>query len=55
MYDNDALQGTPCRNWFDKIPSGNFLLKDYSLSDSLNQVRDDNIKAIIYSDRHFPA
>ena len=54
MYGEEALKDRQCRNWFDKSRSGDFSLKDEQHSDSgqPNEVGDDQIKAIIESDRH---
>ena len=40
------------RNWFDKFRSGDFSLKDEQRSGRPNEVDDDQIKAVIESDRH---
>ena len=52
MYDEEALKDRQCRNWFDKFRSGDFSLKDEQRSTRSNEVDDDQIKAIIESDRH---
>ena len=41
-----------CRNWFDKFRSGDFSLKDEQRPCLPNKVDDDQIKAVIESDRH---
>ena len=52
MYGEEALKERQCRNWFDKFRSGDFVLKDEQRSGRPNEVNDDQIKAIIESDRH---
>ena len=52
MYGEEALKDRHCRNWFDKFRSGDFALKDEQRSGRPNEVDDDEIKAIIESDRH---
>ena len=52
MYGEEALKDRQCRNWFDKYRSGNFSVKDEQRSGRPNEVDDDQIKAIIESDRH---
>ena len=52
MYGEEALKDRQCRNWFDKFGSGDFSLKDEQRSGQPNEVDDDQIKAIIESDRH---
>ena len=52
MYGEEALKDRQCRNWFDKFRSEDFSLKDEQRSDRSNEVDDDQIKAIIESDRH---
>ena len=49
---NAAQSAKKCRNWFDKFRSGDFSLKDEQRSDRPNEVDDNQIKAIIESDRH---
>ena len=48
----EAPKDRQCRNWFDKFRSGDFSLKDEQRSDWPNVIDDDQIKAIIESDRH---
>ena len=45
-YGEEALKDRQCRNWFDKVHSGHFSLKDKQRSDGPNEVNDDQIKAI---------
>ena len=52
VYGEDALKDRQCRNCFDKFRSGGFSLKDEERSGRPNEVDDDQIKAIIESDRH---
>ena len=52
MYGEGALKDRQCRNWFDKFCFGDFSLKDEQCSGRPNEVDDDQIKAIIESDRH---
>ena len=52
VYGEEALKEKQCRNWFDKFHSGDFSLKDERRSGRPNEVDDDQIKAIIESDRH---
>ena len=52
MYGEEALKDRQCRNWFDIFRSGGFSLKDEQRSGRQNEVDDDQIKAIIESDRH---
>ena len=52
VYGEEALKDRQCRNWFDKFRSGDFSLKDEQRSGRPNEVDDDQIKAIIESDRH---
>ena len=52
VYGEEALEDRQCRNWFDKFRSGDFSLKDEQHSGRPNEVDDDQIKAIIESDRH---
>ena len=52
VYGEEALKDRQCRKWFDKFHSGNFSLKDEQRSDRLNEVDDDQIKAIVESDRY---
>ena len=52
MYGEEALKERQCRNWFDEFRSGNFSLKDEQRSGRTNEVDDDQIKAIIESDRY---
>ena len=54
MYGGEALKDRQCRNWFDIFHSGDFSLKDEQRSGRPNEVDDDQIKAIIESDRHVP-
>ena len=48
----EALKDRQCRNWFDKFRSGVFSLKDEPRPGRPNEVDDEQIKAIIESDRH---
>ena len=52
VYGKEALKDRQCRNWFDKISSRDFSLKDEQRSGRPNEVHDDQIKAIIELDRH---
>ena len=52
VYGEEALKYRQCRNWFDKLRSGDFSLKDEERSGRSNEVDDDQIKAIIEPDRH---
>ena len=52
MKSEEALKERQCRNWFDKFRSGDFLLKDEQRSGRSNKIDDNQIKAIIESDRH---
>ena len=52
VYREEALKDRQCRNLFDKFWSEDFSLKDEQRSCRLNEVDDDQIKAIIESDRH---
>ena len=52
MYGEEASNNRQCRNWFDKFCSRDFSLKDEERSGVPNKVDDDQIKAIIKSDRH---
>ena len=52
MYGEKALNNRQCRNWFDKFRSGDFSPKDEQRSGRPNKVDDDQIKAIIESDRY---
>ena len=51
-YGEEALKDRQSRNWFDKFCYGDFSLKYEQRSDQLNEVDDDQIEAIIESDRH---
>ena len=48
----EDLKDRQCQNWFDKYRSGDFSLKDEERSGRPNEIDDDEIKAIIESDRH---
>ena len=52
VYGEEALKDRQYRIWFDKFRSGDFSLKDEQRSGRPNEVDDDQIKAIIESDRH---
>ena len=52
VHGEEALKGRQFRNWFDKFHSRDFSLKDEERSGRSNEVDDDQIKAIIESDRH---
>lgn len=52
VYGEEALKERQCRNWFEKFRSGDFSLKDEHRSGRPYEVDDDQIKAIIESDRH---
>ena len=52
MYSEEALKDRQCRNCFNKFSSGDFSLKDEQRSGRPNEVDNDQIKAIIESDRH---
>ena len=52
VYGEEALKDRQCLNRFDKFRSGDFSLKDEQRSRRPNEVDDDQIKAIIESDRH---
>ena len=52
VYGEEALKDRQCRNWFDKFRFGDFTLKDEQRSGRPNEIDDDQIKAIIESDRH---
>ena len=52
MYGEEALKNRQCRNLFDEFHSGDFSLKDEQRSGRPNEVHDDQIKAIIKSDRN---
>ena len=52
VYGEEASKDSQCRNWFDKFWPGDFSLKDEQRSGQPNKVDDDQIKAIIESDRH---
>ena len=52
VYGKEALRDRQCWNWFDKFRSGDFSLKDEQRSGRPNEVDDDQIKAIIESERH---
>jgi len=54
VYGDEALKERQCRNWFDKFRSGDFSIKDDQRSGRPTEVDDDQIKAIIESDRHIP-
>ena len=51
-YGEEASKDREYSNWFDKFRSGDFSLKDEQRSGRPNAVDDDQIKAIIESDRH---
>ena len=51
-YGEQVLEDRQCQNGFDKLRSGDFLLKDKQRSDRPNEVEDEQIKAIIESDHH---
>ena len=50
-YGEEAVNDLQCRNCFDKFRSGDFSLKDEQRSGRPNEIDDDQIKAIIESDR----
>ena len=52
VYGDEALKERQCQNWFVKFRSGDFSLKDEKRSGRPVEVDDDQIKAIIDSDRH---
>ena len=52
VYGDEALKERQCQNWFAKFRSGDFSLKDNQRSGRPIDVDDDQIKAIIESDRH---
>ena len=52
VYGEEALNDRQCQSWFDKFLSGDFSLKDVQFSGRLNEVDDDQIKAINESNRH---
>ena len=47
-----AIRDIHCRNWFDTLRFGDFSLKDERCSGRPNELDDEQIKAIIESDRH---
>ena len=49
VYDEEALKDRQCRNWCDKLHSGDFSIKDEQRSGRQNEVHDDQINAIIES------
>ena len=52
VYFKEVLKDRQFRNWFDKFRSRDFSLKDEQRSGWPNKVDNDQIKAIIKSDRH---
>ena len=52
VYGEEALKNRQCQIWFDKFRSGDFSLKDEQRSGRPNKDDDDQIKAIIESNRH---
>ena len=52
VHSKEALKDRQYRNWFYKFSSGQFSLKDEERSGRPNEIDDDQIKAIIESDRH---
>ena len=44
VYGEEALKDRQCLNWFDKLRSGYFSLKDEQHSDRPNEVDDDKSK-----------
>ena len=52
VYCEEALKDRHCRNCFDKFRSRDFSLKDEQRSGRPNEVDEDQIKAIVESDRH---
>jgi len=52
VYGDEALKEWQCQNWFAKIRSGDFSLKDEKRSGRPVEVDDALIKAIIDSDCH---
>lgn len=52
VYGDEALKERQCQYWFAKFRSGDFSLKDEPRSGRPVEVDDDQIKAIIDSDRH---
>ena len=52
MYGEKALKDRQCQNWFNKFRFGDFSLKNEERSSRPNEVNDDQIEAIIESDRH---
>ena len=51
-YGEEALKDRQSRNWFDKFRFGDFSLNDEQRSGQSSEVDDEQIKAIIESDRH---
>ena len=51
VYHEEDLKDRQCQNWYDKLRSGDFSLKDEKRSGRPNEVDDGQIKAIIKSDR----
>ncbi|KAL4705901.1 hypothetical protein ACJJTC_017483 [Scirpophaga incertulas] len=51
VYGEEALKERQCRNWFDKFRSGDFSLKDDQRTGRPEKLDDDQIKAMIESDR----
>ena len=52
MYGEEALKERQCRNWIDEFRSRDVSLKDEQRSGRTNEVDNDQIQAIIGSDRH---
>ncbi|EFN76812.1 Histone-lysine N-methyltransferase SETMAR, partial [Harpegnathos saltator] len=52
IYGDGALKEQQCQNWFAKFRSGDFSLKNEQRSGRPGEVDDDQIKAIIDTDRH---
>lgn len=52
VYGDNCITERTCQKWFTKFRSGDFSLKDEQRSGRPNEVEDDEIKAIIESDRH---
>jgi len=52
FYGEKALKERQCGNWFTKSRSGDFSLKDEPCSGRSSEVDDDQIKALIFLDRH---
>ena len=52
MYSENVLKDRQCRNWFDKFRSGDFSFRDEQRSGRPNEVDNDQLKAIIESDRY---